>query len=354
MKKNILISTGGSGGHVVPATILLDHLTKSMNVFITTDKRGLRYLDKKILQYEIIDTPKLNNIFFLPINFFIILFLILKSFIFLKQKKIDKVFSTGGYMSLPLVLAANLLNLEIYLLEPNHILGRANKFFLNYSKKIFCYTQKIKNFPDDFTNKIVSINPLVKQKTYNLISSNIKKKKFTLLVVGGSQGAEIFDKNLKNSIVNISKIMPIRVIQQTNEKNISFLTDFYTKNNIENKIFSYDKNFINMIIQSDLCITRAGASTLAELSLINLPFIAVPLPSSKDNHQLENANFYEGKNCCWVVEQKNFEENIEKLLKTIFLDKKEYLEKKQNLKKLNFKNTWIDVNKKILGTLNEN
>ena len=257
-------------------------------------------------------------------------------------------------MSLPLVLAANLLNLEIYLLEPNHILGRANKFFLNYSKKIFCYTQKIKNFPDDFTNKIVSINPLVKQKTYNLISSNIKKKKFTLLVVGGSQGAEIFDKNLKNSIVNISKIMPIRVIQQTNEKNISFLTDFYTKNNIENKIFSYDKNFINMIIQSDLCITRAGASTLAELSLINLPFIAVPLPSSKDNHQLENANFYEGKNCCWVVEQKNFEENIEKLLKTIFLDKKEYLEKKQNLKKLNFKNTWIDVNKKILGTLNEN
>ena len=53
----------------------------------------------------------------------------------------------------------------------------------------------------------------------------------------------------------------------------------------------------------DLSITRAGASTLAELSLLYIPFIAVPLPSSKDNHQLENAKFYKNNNCCWVLEQ---------------------------------------------------
>ena len=64
MKTNILISTGGSGGHVVPAMILYDHLLKDTNVIISTDKRGLKYLDKDLYQFEIIDTPKLNNFFF--------------------------------------------------------------------------------------------------------------------------------------------------------------------------------------------------------------------------------------------------------------------------------------------------
>ena len=87
MKKNILISTGGSGGHVVPATIIYDHLFKETNVVISTDKRGLRYLDKTTYQFEIIDTPKLSNVFILPFNIIVILFLTLKSIFLLKKKK---------------------------------------------------------------------------------------------------------------------------------------------------------------------------------------------------------------------------------------------------------------------------
>ena len=64
MKKNILITTGGSGGHVIPATIFYEHLSNEKNVIITTDKRGLKYLDKANYVFEIINTPKLNNIFF--------------------------------------------------------------------------------------------------------------------------------------------------------------------------------------------------------------------------------------------------------------------------------------------------
>ena len=108
-----------------------------------------------------------------------------------------------------------------------------------------------------------------------------------------------------------SKKFSIKVTQQTNEKNISDLKDFYFKNNVENNIFSFDKNFTNIIKQADLCITRAGASTLSELSVLNIPFITVPLPSSKDNHQFENANFYKRNDCCWIIEQNVFEEEIE-------------------------------------------
>ena len=86
MKKNFLISTGGSGGHVIPAIIMHEHLSQENNVLISTDKRGLKYLNKNIYTFEIINTPKLNNIFFLPLNFFLILFLIFKSLFLLKRE----------------------------------------------------------------------------------------------------------------------------------------------------------------------------------------------------------------------------------------------------------------------------
>ncbi len=354
MKKNFLITTGGSGGHVIPATILYEHLSKEANVIISTDKRGSKYLDKDNYKYDVIDTPKMNNIFFLPVNLIVILFLIFKSFFLLKNRKIEKLISTGGYMSLPLILAAKLLKLKIYLFEPNLVLGRANKYFLNSCVKIFCYSEKIKNFPNNLQNKMEIIKPLVRESIYKLNPSSVTKDKFNLLIVGGSQGAYIFDKNLKNSIVNISKKFSIKVIQQTNEKNAYYLRDFYSKNNIENTIFSFDKNFANIIEEADLCLTRAGASTLAELSFLNIPFVAVPLPTSKDNHQFENANFYKNNDCCWIVEQNFFEEKIEEILKDILMNKSDYLKKKENLKKLNYQNTWINVNQKILKSINEN
>ena len=89
MNKNYLISTGGSGGHVIPATILYEHLIKERNVIISCDKRGLKYLEKNY-EYKIIDTPKLNNILFLPINLIIIFVLTVKSFFLLKTERIEK------------------------------------------------------------------------------------------------------------------------------------------------------------------------------------------------------------------------------------------------------------------------
>ena len=146
----------------------------------------------------------------------------------------------------------------------------------------------------------------------------------------------------------------MRIIQQTNQKNISSLSDFYSQNKVDNRIFSFDKKFSQYIMEADVCITRAGASTLAELSFLNTPFIAVPLPSSKDNHQFENANYYRANDCCWIIEQNYFELKIEEFLKNIIDYKSDFLKKKQNLKKLNYQNTWINVNQKILKFINEN
>ena len=182
MRENVLITTGGSGGHVIPAMILYDHLSNYTHVTISTDRRGSRFLDKDNYNYSLVDTPRLKNILFLPINLILILYLTLKSCFLLKNKKIGKLISTGGYMSLPLILAAKMLNLKIYLLEPNMVLGRANKFFLQSCRKIFCYTEQVKNFPENLKRKMVIIKPLVRENIYKLNQFSNKRDKINILI----------------------------------------------------------------------------------------------------------------------------------------------------------------------------
>ena len=107
------------------------------------------------------------------------------------------------------------------------------------------------------------------------------------------------------------------------------LKNFYKENKIENKVFNFDQNLNEFLRQSDLCITRAGASSLAELSLYNIPFIAIPLPTSKDNHQFENAKYYQDKDCCWIIDQNDFDkQKFEELLIKVSLKKMNTLKKR--------------------------
>ena len=355
MKKKIFISTGGSGGHVLPAITIYDHLKSSYEILISTDLRGLKYIDKENYKPITINTPKLNNLFLLPFALSKVLFLTFKCLILLKKEKISILISTGGYMSLPLCLAAKILNIKIFLLEPNMVIGRANKFFLKFCEKIICYSENIIGIPKKFKSKLKILNPLIRQKYYNKKLKKHENEKFTLIIIGGSQGAQIFDKILHESIIKISKIKSLKVIHQTNKKNVDNLKNLYSENKIDNIVFNFDQNLNLLLDQADLCITRAGASSLAEISLLRKPFIAIPLPSSKDNHQLENANYYKNKDCCWVVEQINFDKFFfEDLLLNILSDQGEILKKKNNLEKLNYQNTWNNVNQNLLNIINEN
>jgi UDP-N-acetylglucosamine--N-acetylmuramyl-(pentapeptide) pyrophosphoryl-undecaprenol N-acetylglucosamine transferase len=303
----------------------------------------------------IINTPKLNNYFLLPFSFIKILFLTIKSCFLLKKNNITILISTGGYMSLPLCLAAKILGIKIFLIEPNMVLGRANRFFLNFSKKLICYSKNLINLPYGINQKLTTIKPLIRREFYESSIYQKQDNLFTIIIIGGSQGAKIFDELLNKSFASIGKQVSIKIIHQTNEKNINFLKDFYSKNNIENRVFSFDHNLNEVLKQGDLCITRAGASSLAELSCLNIPFVAIPLPSSKDNHQYENAKYYKEHNCCWIIDQKNFnDKKFEKFLLELINKSQDYMTKKQNLLKLNYQNTWNNVNQKILKIINEN
>ena len=353
MKKNILIAAGGSGGHMIPAIAFHDHLKKKFNLFISTDLRGLNYIDNKNYNLVRITTPNVfKNFFLIPFKLVLILILTIKSIFFLKKKKINIVLSMGGYSPTPLCLASILLGTKFYIYEPNLVLGRSNRFFLTYCNKIFCHKKIIKNFPNKYKKKILLLKPIVRKIFYN---NRIKKtKKFRLMIIGGSQGAKVFDSYLHNIILRISQKKNIEIIHQTKNENIKNLKNFYNKHKLKNKVFDFDKKIIDLIKYCNFCITRAGASTLAELFILKIPFLAIPLSTAKDNHQYENAKYYKNKIKCWILNEKKINEKIlQKLLYNIIL-KKNNLPKKKNLTSKSNKNIiWKNQNNILIREFNE-
>tara|TARA_B110000503_G_scaffold95014_1_gene143052 strand:- start:4950 stop:5747 length:798 start_codon:yes stop_codon:yes gene_type:complete len=263
--------------------------------------------------------------------------------------------STGGYMSLPLCVASKILNIKLFLFEPNMVLGRTNNFFINHCEKIFCYTGNIKNFPNKFKNKISIIPALLRKKFYENDKTKNTNEDVSLLVIGGSQGAKIFDTLIKNSIIKLSKKYKLKIYQQVNLKNFENLQKTYQDNNIECELFDFNDDVSTFMKKSNICITRAGASTLAELVFLNLPHIAIPLPTAKDNHQFENAIFYNKIGCNWILNQNEIDESsVTNKLKDIIMNKDEYLEKKNNMKNFSYQNSWNNINQKIKSIINEN
>ncbi len=358
MKKKILISTGGSGGHVIPAMALYDHLKNNFEIFLCTDERGSKFINKDKYKYEVISAPRLStNLFRLPLTIINLVIAVVKSIFFLKNNKIDTLLGTGGYMSVPFCLASKILNIKIYLFEPNIIIGKANKFLLKLSSKIFCYSKEIIDYPSREESKKIIIEHVLRKQIYDFKAGYNKKEdnNITLLIIGGSQGAKFFDDSLKNSIIDLSKKYKLKIFHQVSLEKMQNLEKFYKENSIENKLFDFEENIFDYISSSNLAITRAGASTLSELVFLALPFIAVPYRFATDNHQLKNANYYKSKDCCWLLEEKEFNEHkLSAILTNIINNKDEYLKKKKNLEKFCYQNTWNNVNQKLIEAINEN
>ena len=358
MKKKILISTGGTGGHVIPATIFYEQLKDKFDVFLVTDKRGSKFLNLEKYKVTLINTPKLaRNLFLLPLNLIVLFFLTIKSLFFLKKNKIEVLISTGGYMSLPICIAAKIFSIKIFSFEPNMVLGRVNSIFLRYTEKIFCYSDKIINFPKKYLSKILLIDSLLRKEFYS-VTTNARNEiinEINLLIIGGSQGAELFDNKLKKSIISLSKKYKLNICQQTGPINKKKIEDFYNQNNISYQLFNFEENILKFISNINLCITRAGASTLSELTYLNIPYLAIPYPFAKDDHQLQNALFYKNKNCCWILKQDELtDDTLESNLMNIIQNKDDYLSKKNSMRNFSCKNTWNNTNKKLISTINEN
>ena len=355
MSKKIIFSGGGTGGHIFPAINLMKHFfDKGYKVLLVTDNRGNNFI-KNFSEFKSYilrtDTPTNKNLFKKFFSYFLIFYSIIKSIIILKNEKPDLVLGFGGYVSFPISFASRLFNLPLIIYENNMVLGRTNKYLSSFSKKIFLAKKITKNIPEKYINKTFEVGPILNK---NILSYSNPKKNydnggFSILVLGGSQGAEIFGKVIPKVIKMIKdKGHDIEINQQCTMDQKKSLIDFYKINNIKNYVFEFDKNILKFISSSNIAISRCGASTTAELAYTFTPFIAVPLPNSIDNHQYLNAKYYEKEGCCWLLEQKNFNtENLFNLIIEKIKNKNKLENISKNMQKNYNKNVYINIENQI-------
>ena len=127
---------------------------------------------------------------------------------------------------------------------------------------------------------------------------------------------------------------------------------FYEKAKIKFEIFNFSDNVLEYFSKVDLAITRSGSSMLAELTNANIPFISVPLPSSADNHQFKNADYYEKKNFAFLVEEKDLNEKLFYLIKDIYNNYSKLDKIRKNQNQFSDKNVYNNIDRVLKEIIN--
>ena len=139
--------------------------------------------------------------------------------------------------------------------------------------------------------------------------------------MGGSQAAKVFAEKLPLIFKQChDDQIPLKIYQQCLKEQNDFLIAHYRNWKIDFEIFNYSDDILEYFSKTNLAITRSGSSMLAELTNSNIPFISVPLPSSADNHQLKNAIYYQKNGYSYLIEEKDLENKLYKLIKLIHED----------------------------------
>ena len=353
MTKKIVFCGGGTGGHVFPSVALTNFFNKKKyETILVTDKRGAKYIKNNFSLCKTLDVIPLsqqglmNKIFF----YFKLIQAFFNSISFLKIEKPNIVFGLGGYVSFPICLAARLLNIKILLYEPNVVLGRTNKIFVRFCKKLFTNSEKVKKLPRRYSTKCIKVGNILREEIlkYKLPQKNYLTSEKTIVILGGSQGAEIFGELMPQVILDLNKNYRINVVQQSLLSQVKKIKNFYNDNKIKNYVFSFDENIIEFVSKADLAISRCGSSTLGELEFLGVPFVAIPYPFAKDNHQYENAIYYQKKGCCWILNQTNLSINsLKNVLMNILTNSHELSLKRENMFKNDSKKTLSKIEEEI-------
>lgn len=317
-KKNCLILSGGTGGHVIPAISCGNFfIEKGYHCYLFTDQRGKKYTDSFKGQTIIVNSSHFSHNFFGKIKAVILLLLgLFQSIKFIIRIRPSICISFGSYSTfapLTVLVFFRFFGLtKIFLHEQNSIMGKVNSFFIPFVNKIFLnYKKTIRLKKYYYSNKAIFAGMPIDHniKLFNRKTEFIKNKKIKILVSGGSQGAislnkiliNLFKKIPKNILdhIQLSVQCPESCIQEINNSLKQLFIDYELKN------FFY--NYIHKLYKTDILIARGGAGTVNDVIISQIPTIFVPLPSSSNNHQFYNANYLKQKKAAIIIEQKDLQ-----------------------------------------------
>jgi UDP-N-acetylglucosamine--N-acetylmuramyl-(pentapeptide) pyrophosphoryl-undecaprenol N-acetylglucosamine transferase len=263
----------------------------------------------------------------------------------------------GGYSSFPVCIAASILRIKFVIYENNLILGKANKYLLPFAKKIFVAYKDLEGVSEKHKEKVIEIGNIVREQIINSTTDNLNSKNFDsikILVLGGSQAARVFADELPEIFVKLKKSkFSIKIYQQCQKNQNENLSNFYKKNSIDYELFNFKENIIDYYLKANLVITRSGASALGELLNIKIPFISIPLPSSADNHQYKNAEYYKKKGYGYLLEEKDIKIKLYNLINSFFINKSLIKNILSNQSQYSDKDIYNNLNNKLEKIINE-
>jgi UDP-N-acetylglucosamine--N-acetylmuramyl-(pentapeptide) pyrophosphoryl-undecaprenol N-acetylglucosamine transferase len=297
----IAVSGGGTGGHIYPALALIREIQKKdKNVeflYIGTEKG----LESKLVPRENIPFKSIHITGFKrKISFenvkTVLRFLkgVSDSKKMLKEFKPDVVIGTGGYVCGPVVYAAAKMGIPTIVHEQNSVPGLTNKFLSRYVDKIaICFDEAREFFPEQ--KVVLTGNPrasevLGQDGIRGRLTSGLKLKVPTVLIFGGSRGAKPINEAVIKSLTELSG-KPYQVLYVTGDVHFEEVQkEVELVGNPDNVIIKpFIHNMPEVLAGIDLTVSRAGATTLAELTSLGIPSILIPSPYVTDNHQEKNA-----------------------------------------------------------------
>lgn len=263
----VLIATGGTGGHLFPSEQLAEQLKNCEVVFAGHKLKSSPFFSQKFPYFEIASAPSKKKVLSLLKGVFQSLKLIWKM-------SPDVVVGFGSFHSFPVLMAAVLLKKKIVLFEPNCTLGKVNRFFAPFAKKVAF------QFPI-FHKRAVYV-PLLPWKPLEKKIEKKPSKTKTILVFGGSQGANFINKTFCSAAKLLT--FPFEVIHLTGKE------DPEITYSVPALIKPFEKDMASLYEKADFAVCRCGAGTTAELIRYKIPAVIIPYPYAHD-HQKKNGEF---------------------------------------------------------------
>ena len=339
----VVVSAGGTGGHIYPALAVLEKLKKEDKnlevLYIGTKNRmeseiiparGINYVGIEIYGFTKNILRDFKNVFLITKNYH-------KCLKLLKEFKPDLVLGFGGYVTYPVLKAAKKLKIKTFLHEQNSVVGKTNKALSNGVDLVaVSFLSTLTKFPK--AKKVIySGNPCgenaITTKEIKKSDVGLDNKKKLVIVVAGSLGSSTINEKLKE-FLRLSKKSDYQVLYITGKSHYEeFIKKTRFGNNI--KVLPYLDNLAGLMRNCDLIITRAGASTMSEILALNLPAIFIPSPYVAGNHQYYNALEIVKNNAGLMIEENDLNgEKLFTMVNDLLSDKKKYEIMKMNLKNL--------------------
>ena len=333
-KRSFIFAGGGTGGHLLPGIAVAEQLA-SMDSFSITFIGSNRPVEQQIIErsgYQhlgLASSPS-NELKSAPWRFFWNNGrACLQARRILRVERPAAVIGLGGFASVPVILAASWLNIPIVLLEQNIIPGRANRF-LFYRASVICTSFADTSLPKPRSGKpLISLtgNPVREQMTHLEATQKSEPSEILLLVLGGSQGARAVNQAVLALLEQGRDALPRRlhVVHQTGEADWEHAAQKYRQfqehdPDLHVTVEPFIDDLTEWYSKADLVISRAGATTLAELACTGCPTVLIPYLHSIGDHQLINAQFYEAHGAAVLVEQIADSEETARNLQTAVVD----------------------------------